>query len=69
MAQSLTVVVASYQRAQHLATLLDSLAAALADPCGCDVDVLVLLDGSTDGSSAQLDALQPDFPVPLRYEW
>jgi GT2 family glycosyltransferase len=69
VAQSLTVVVASYQRAQHLATLLDSLAAALADPCGCDVDVLVLLDGSTDGSSAQLDALQPDFPVPLRYEW
>jgi len=69
VANSLTVVVASYQREGHLSTLLTSLATALTEPCGFDVDVVVVLDGSTDGSSAMLAAVQPGFPVPIQNLW
>lgn len=62
-------MVASFQRRDHLATLLSSLAAALAGPTDVDVDVLVLLDGSTDGSDALVEEVAADFPVPLRHLW
>lgn len=62
-------MVASFQRRGHLATLLGSLAVALAEPTGGEVDVLVLLDGSTDGSDALVDEMAADFPVPLRQLW
>lgn len=69
MARPLTIVIASYQREQHLATLLQSIADALTDPLPTAIEVLVVLDGSTDGSKQLIDALQPQFPVPLRYFW
>lgn len=65
----MTVAVASYQRERHLAKLLDSLAGALSAPSGCDVDVFVVLDGSTDGSAAHLESIRQRFPVALRYVW
>ncbi|MEQ1703327.1 MAG: glycosyltransferase family A protein, partial [Ilumatobacteraceae bacterium] len=69
MAASLTIAVASFQRRDHLATLLGSLASALAEPTGSEVDVLVVLDGSTDGSDALVDAMVAGFPVPLCHVW
>lgn len=69
VAASLTVVVASYQRRDRLTALLASLASALAEPTGHTIDVLVLLDGSTDGSSELVDEMAAGFPVALRQVW
>jgi len=69
VAASLTIAVASFQRRDHLATLLGSLASALAEPTGSEVDVLVVLDGSTDGSDVLVDEMVAGFPVPLRHVW
>ena len=66
-ASSCTVVIPSYQRRDHLAAILGSLADALQEPTGAEVDVLVLLDGSDDGSDRLVEQLSPGFPVPLRY--
>lgn len=60
---------ASFQRRGHLATLLGSLATALAEPTDGDVDVLVVLDGSTDGSDVLVEQLAVEFPVPLSHLW
>ncbi|MBK9971221.1 MAG: glycosyltransferase family 2 protein [Acidimicrobiaceae bacterium] len=49
--------------------MLGSLASALAEPTGSEVDVLVVLDGSTDGSDVLVDEMVAGFPVPLRHVW
>jgi glycosyltransferase involved in cell wall biosynthesis len=69
MARSLTIVIASYQRERHLATLLQSIAEALVEPIPAAIEVLVVLDGSTDGSMQLIDALQPQYPAPLCHFW
>lgn len=65
----MTVAVASHQRRRQLARLLDGLANELrsdGDP-RCDIDVVVVLDGSSDGSREMIGGLE--FPVPLEVIW
>jgi GT2 family glycosyltransferase len=63
--RSLTVVVPTYQRRAALRALLDSIAAQLGDPgAAAGVDVLVVVDGSTDGSAEMVETMS--FPAPLR---
>lgn len=65
----MTVAIASYQRRQPLEHLLRCLAAQLAGAPGlrAGLDVVVVLDGSTDGSRAAVEAL--DLRVPVRVVW
>jgi glycosyltransferase involved in cell wall biosynthesis len=67
--RSMTVVVISYQRRATLARLLLALARELhADPAlRTGLDVLVVLDGSDDGSIELVEGLS--YPVPLRHVW
>ncbi len=66
---TMTVAIASYQRRGPLERLLRGLAAQLAgDPAlRQGLDVAVVLDGSTDGSQAMVEAL--DLGVPTRVLW
>jgi GT2 family glycosyltransferase len=59
--RTLTLVVPTYQRREPLLGLLDSLREQLAREPG--TDVLVIEDGSTDGTAAAVEALE--YPVPL----
>src|SRR5437016_2883106 len=65
----MTIVVPSYQRRSELVRLLH----AIGDQIGSDpeladrLDVVVVLDGSTDGSCEALTNL--DLPVPLLVHW
>lgn len=61
----LTVVIPSYQRRVPLRRLLRALGEQLAAAPDCEV--VVVLDGSTDGSREMLRTL--DYPVPLRVLW
>lgn len=65
----MTVAVASYQRREPLRRLLGSLAAQLrAEPrLGTGLEVVVVLDGSEDGSREMLAGLA--YPAPLRTLW
>jgi GT2 family glycosyltransferase len=67
--RSCTAVVATYDRRDSLERLLAGLAAQLrAEPDLADgFDVVVVVDGSTDGTAAMLDVLE--LPVPLKVEW
>ena len=69
MSPTLTVVVATYQRREPLLRLLRGLEAQLAaDPGLRDgLDVVVVVDGSNDGTVEALEALS--FPVPLKVVW
>lgn len=69
MRPTMTVAVASYQRREPILRLLQALAAQVhADPqLGEGLDVVVVLDGSSDGSREALDTLE--FPVPLQVRW
>jgi GT2 family glycosyltransferase len=58
----LTIVVPTYQRRERVMRLVESLAPELTSLPGCEV--VVVVDGSTDGTAEALAAL--DFPVPLR---
>lgn len=61
--RSLTLVIPTHQRRAALARLLEGLRDQLARPgAGAGVDVLVVVDGSTDGSAEYVEAVS--FPVP-----
>jgi hypothetical protein len=66
---TLTVAIASYRRRRPLEQLLRCLAAQLAGSVELrrGLDVVVVLDGSTDGSQAAVEAL--DLRVPVRVVW
>lgn len=60
----MTVVVPSYQRHDHLVELIDSLGSAMPGASTGDVELVVVLDGSTDGSKDMLEGpLQVPFDV------
>ena len=65
----MTVAVASYQRREPLLRLLRELdaQAAAAPELGRDLDVVVVLDGSTDGSREAVEAER--WHVPVRVHW
>jgi glycosyltransferase involved in cell wall biosynthesis len=65
----MTIAIPSYQRCQPLRRLLEALAAELrADERLAEgVEIVVVLDGSTDGSQEMCEAL--DLPVPLSVRW
>lgn len=68
MSPSLTIVIPSYQRRAALTRLLGGLAEQLKAPGLQEgVDVLVVLDGSTDGSKEAVSAL--GMPVPVGVVW
>jgi len=66
---SLTVGIASFQRRGHLCRLLGTLADALRSSHYDNVEVIVVLDGSTDGSDMLVDKFAESYPVPLRSYW
>lgn len=61
----MTIAVASHQRREPLLRLLRALDEQLAadDEVGCDVDVVVVIDGSTDGSAQAVRAGRWSVPV------
>lgn len=65
----MTIAVASYQRREPLERLLRCLSAQLAGSAElrAGLDVVVVLDGSSDGSREAAERLR--FPVPLRVVW
>lgn len=65
----MTIAVASYQRKRPLHRLLLALEDQLVDDPGLreQLEVVVVLDGSTDGSAEMIEELA--FPVPLRGVW
>lgn len=70
MSTALSVVIPSYNSAEWLPSTLEALATA-AREADADVEVLVVDDGSTDGSQAVVESMADDFPgdlVVLRQE-
>jgi len=65
----MTIVIPSYQRLDHINALLDSVETATAGREAPPIDVVVVLDGSTDGSREHLELRRRDFPVPLTVVW
>ena len=65
----MTVAIASYQRREPLLRLLRGLDRQLADVCELrrGLDVVVVLDGSTDGSKEAVEA--ETWSVPVRVHW
>lgn len=61
---SMTVVVPTYQRREAVLRLLAAFASELEGPAGAGVDVLVVVDGSEDGTFEAVGAMP--YPVPLR---
>jgi GT2 family glycosyltransferase len=66
---TMTVAIASRRRRRQLQALLEGIAAEIeADSCLSEgLDVVVVLDGSVDGSSRMVRRLR--FPVPIRVLW
>jgi glycosyltransferase involved in cell wall biosynthesis len=57
----LSVVIATYNRAERLKACLDGLAAQANDVAGGDFDVIVVIDGSTDGTRELLESYRAPF--------
>jgi glycosyltransferase involved in cell wall biosynthesis len=66
---ALTIAIPSYQRREPLGRLLDSLADALRDAGSDAVEVLVVIDGSDDGSEELVRDKAQSYPAPLRSSW
>lgn len=64
-APDLSVVIPSYQSEPYLRSTLEACAAAVART-SWRVEVIVVDDGSTDGTSELVESLATSFPVPLR---
>jgi GT2 family glycosyltransferase len=66
--KTFTCVVPTYQRREAVRRLLDGFAAQLEDPAAAaGVDVLVIVDGSTDGTRELLENLC--YPMPVTVIW
>jgi|GEM_PF-1031487 len=67
--RSMTIAIPSYQRRESLVLMLRELATQLADaPVLAEgLDIVVVIDGSTDGSLEAVRALE--MPVPLTCRW
>jgi GT2 family glycosyltransferase len=66
--RTFTCIVPTYERRDDVRRLLEGLAGQLDDPAAAaGVDVLVVVDGSTDGTRELLEDLT--FPVPLTTLW
>jgi GT2 family glycosyltransferase len=66
--RTFTCIIPTYQRRDDVSRLLDGIAAQLDDPAtAAGVDVLVVVDGSTDGTRELLEGRT--FPVPLTTLW
>jgi GT2 family glycosyltransferase len=65
----MTIAIASFQRRDTLMRLLRALDAQLAadEELAADLDVVVVLDGSTDGSQEAVE--QASWTVPVRVHW
>lgn len=64
-AHTLSIVIPSYNSAPWLPSTLDALAVAVRE-AAADVEVIVVDDGSTDGSDAVVAGLRSSFPGELR---
>ncbi|WP_197024735.1 glycosyltransferase family A protein [Cellulomonas sp. KRMCY2] len=60
----LSIVIPSYDSAPYLPSTLAACAAAL-EPIGWSAEVIVVDDGSSDGTAALVESLAPSFPFPL----
>jgi glycosyltransferase involved in cell wall biosynthesis len=69
MAADLTIAIPSFQRCAQLSDLLESVRRAVTESGTSDVEVVVVLDGSSDGSREMVDGLATTFPVPLLAKW
>jgi GT2 family glycosyltransferase len=71
MRPGLTIGVPSFQRHDQLRALLDSVERAVAEPlvAGRDLEIVVVLDGSTDGSAEMLAEWSQRSALPVRYHW
>lgn len=63
----LSIVIPSYERCDSLLRLLTSIEQSVT--AGDPIEVVVVLDGSTDGSAEGVAALTPGFPIALRCLW
>ncbi len=63
-----SVVVATYNRAELLRQALDSLGQQQTDGL-CSYEVVVVDNGSTDGTRAVVDEIAASYPVPLHYHY
>jgi len=61
--EPMTIVIASYQRRDALLRLLRTIDAQAAADGASDLDVVVVLDGSTDGSKEAIDAARWTLPT------
>lgn len=67
----LSICIPSFNRREKLSRLLTSINESVSELQGADhrFEVIVVLDGSTDGSVAMLNQHGESSPVPLRYVW
>lgn len=63
-----SICIPSFNRAEHVTALLATIADCVPS-AEKRFEVIVVLDGSTDDSSASLDRLAASFPLPLSVDW
>lgn len=69
LSPALTIGIPSFNRSKQLSELVSSISKAINSTQNFNVEVIVVLDGSTDDSELALDRLIPDYPVTLLYKW